>query len=130
MNNQTCIHNGIAPNNLIDCLHKLDINEEYNQCPICAYELGYLVGSSKKWISFNEYYEFSNNKIICKNGSAISESDLNIIKHNQTSFIENNCIVCAFKLGFESGNIEPNFTSIYLKEVTPPSKINFIYDEN
>ena len=48
MNNQTCIHNGIAPTNLIDCLHKLDINEKYNQCPICAYELGYLVGSSKK----------------------------------------------------------------------------------
>lgn len=47
MNNQTCIHNGITPKKITYCLHKLDINEEYNQCPICAYELGYLVGSSK-----------------------------------------------------------------------------------
>ena len=51
-NNQTCSHQGVAPINLQNCIH-LEASEEI--CPVCAFEIGFLEGCSKKWNNYEEY---------------------------------------------------------------------------
>jgi hypothetical protein len=52
MNNETCIHSGISPINLLKELHHSQTGSVRHWCPTCAYEQGFKLGSSKQWLQF------------------------------------------------------------------------------
>ncbi|MGY6523520.1 MAG: hypothetical protein ACXIUD_17445 [Mongoliitalea sp.] len=119
-NNQTCSHQGVAPINLKDCLH-LEVSEEI--CPVCAYEIGFLEGCSKKWNNFEEYISSELQKTKCSIGTEFSKSKFEIIENNKSEFVEGICIACAFKLGFEAANNYFELDQIQLERVETPKTI-------
>ena len=65
MNNETCIHGGNSPVELLASLHRNQGGTGRHKCPTCAYESGFNIGSSKDWGSFSSYIETINNKESC-----------------------------------------------------------------
>ena len=55
MNNETCIHGGISPTSLLESLHYNQGGSGRHRCPTCGFEEGFILGSSAKWKSYDEY---------------------------------------------------------------------------
>ena len=98
-NNQTCTHQAVAPINLQNCLHK---NECEEVCSICAYEIGFLEGSSNKWSDFDDFISSEDLISKCTNGTSFIKKKFDIIKDNKSGLNQELCIYCSFKLGFEA----------------------------
>lgn len=124
-NNQTCIHEGVAPFNLNENLHPNKDNQKSFHCIICAYEVGFLTGCSGKWRDFNEYNNKNTTRVTCIKGNSIHLKDFKNIEKSISSFRINSCIYCAFRMGFEAANIDLNLGNIFLEEVEPPNSIYF-----
>jgi ferredoxin len=120
-NNQTCTHQGVAPINLQECLHK---NECEGVCPICAYEIGFLEGSSNKWSDFDDYISSENLISKCINGTNFIKNKFDIIKGNKSGFNQELCIYCSFKLGFEASYQKIELENIDLIRVDVPKIIS------
>lgn len=119
-NNQTCSHQGVAPINLQNYIH-LEASEEI--CPVCAYEIGFLEGCSKKWNNYEEYISSEHLITKCSIGNGFSKSKFKIIENNKSEFIKGICIACAFKLGFEAANNYFELDQIQFERVETPKTI-------
>lgn len=106
MNNETCIHDGIAPVDLLDGLHHSQAGSGRHRCPTCAYEEGFLLGSSERWKSYKEYSEAIDNGESCQIGNIAPTSILRNLGDNQGGTGRHKCTNCAFKKGFEAGGSE------------------------
>ncbi|GEM56491.1 hypothetical protein B0A58_09350 [Flavobacterium branchiophilum NBRC 15030 = ATCC 35035] len=120
MNNETCIHGGISPVSLLKDLHHSQAGSGRHRCPTCAYEQGFILGSSKRW---NSYFEYSNSipdAEECQLGSIAPSLILKNLGDNQGGTGRHKCTNCAFKKGFEVGVLENKIDSIKLDLVPAP----------
>ena len=101
-NNQTCIHQAVAPTTLEECIH---FEKEENICPTCAYEIGFLEGCSQRWSCYEDYISSKKDVSNCSIGTRYSKADFEIIRENQNFSSINSCIYCSFKAGFEAAYI-------------------------
>lgn len=125
MNNETCIHGGVSPINLLKDLHHSQAGSGRHRCPTCAYEQGFILGSSKQWITYSDYCLSLNNKEECINGSIAPSNILKRLGENQGGTGRHKCTNCAFKDGFQVGVLESKIGSIKLELVeTPKTKLN------
>ena len=113
-NNQTCIHQAVAPIGLEECIHLETID---NICPICAYEIGFLAGCSQKWSSYESFVSFQEITSKCSKGTGINKAIFDVIKENKNILNKKICIFCSFKAGFQAAYLEKNldFELIKLK---------------
>lgn len=124
-NNETCIHGGISPINLLKELHHSQAGSGRHRCPTCAYEQGFILGSSKQWLSYSDYCLTLNNKEECVNGSIAPAHILSKLGGNQGGTGRHKCTNCAFKDGFQVGVLESKIGNIKLELVeTPKIKLN------
>ena len=123
MNNNTCIHGGISPENLLKHLHGNQGGSGRHRCPTCAFEQGFIFGSSSMWSSYDDYCNFIKDPEICPNGSIASTSILENLGDSQGGAGRHKCCNCAFKQGFEAGIIENKIDTIKLELVITPSII-------
>lgn len=125
MNNETCIHGGVSPINLLKELHHSQAGSGRHRCPTCAFEQGFILGSSKQWLSYSDYCLSLNNKEECINGSIAPSNILKNLGENQGGTGRHKCTNCAFKDGFQVGVLESKIGSIKLELVeTPKTKPN------
>lgn len=123
-NNETCIHGGVSPINLLKELHHSQAGSGRHRCPTCAYEQGFILGSSKQWISYSDYCLSLNNKEECINGSIAPSNILKSLGGNQGGTGRHKCTNCAFKDGFQVGILESKIGNIKLELVeTPKTKL-------
>lgn len=130
MNNETCIHGGVSPISLLENLHHSQAGSGRHRCPTCAYEQGFILGSSKKW---NSYIEYSNSILDgekCQNGSVAPTSILISLDDNQGGTGRHKCTNCAFKQGFEVGVLENKIDAIKLDLVPTPKETITIKKRN
>lgn len=120
MNNETCIHGGISPVNLLKNLHHSQARSGRHRCPTCAYEQGFILGSSKRWNSYLEYSKSISDAEECKKGSIAPSLILKNLGENQGGTGRHKCTNCAFKEGFEVGVLENKIDSIKLELVPAP----------
>ena len=142
-NNETCIHGGVSPNSLLTELHHSQAGSGRHRCPTCAYEVGFYLGSSGEWKSYEEYCSKLSDSEICQNGSIAPKNILINLGNNQGGSGRHKCTNCAFKKGFEVGIFENDLVDISLEIVSAPinksiqvdntnsnhSKIDFIDQE-
>lgn len=122
MNNETCIHGGISPVSLLKKLHHSQAGSGRHRCPTCAYEQGFILGSSKKWNSYIEYCNSIVDAEKCQNGSIAPSSILKLLGDNQGGTGRHKCTNCAFKQGFEVGVLENKIDTIKLDLVPTPKE--------
>jgi hypothetical protein len=122
MNNETCIHDGISPVSLLKDLHHSQGGSGRHRCPTCAYEQGFILGSSKKWNSYIEYCNSILDAEKCQNGSTAPSSILKFLGDNQGGTGRHKCTNCAFKQGFEVGVLENKIDTIKLDLVPTPNE--------
>ena len=128
--NETCLHGGVAPVDLLTKLHRCQGGKGRHRCPNCAYEHGYIIGSSKKWLSYDSYCNSITDFESCNMGSLTLTHILISLGENQGGTGRHKCTNCAFKEGFITGlgiqahnegldKSEP-ITKIDLELVSPP----------
>lgn len=122
MNNETCIHNGISPVSLLKSLHHSQAGSGRHRCPTCAYEQGFILGSSKIWNSYLEYCTSISDAEECQIGSIAPSSILKNLGDNQGGTGRHKCTNCAFKQGFEVGVLENKIDIIQLDLVPTPKE--------
>lgn len=122
MNNETCIHGGVSPISLLEKLHHSQAGSGRHRCPTCAYEQGFIIGSSKKWNSYVEYCNSITDGEKCQIGSVAPASILNSLGGNQGGTGRHKCTNCAFKQGFEVGVLENKIDAIQLELVPTPKE--------
>jgi len=120
MNNETCIHGGISPVNLLKELHLSQAGSGRHSCPICAYEQGFLLGSLKQWKTYDEYCLSVEDKEKCQIGSIAPTFILKNLGDNQGGSGRHKCTNCAFKEGFQVGILENKIDRIKLELVPAP----------
>jgi hypothetical protein len=118
-NNQTCIHQAVAPTTLEECIH---FEKEEHICPVCAYEIGFLEGSSQRWSCYEDYISSKKDISNCSIGTQYSKADFEIISENQNFSAINICIYCSFKTGFEAAYIS-SFDEFKLEIVAKPKNL-------
>lgn len=120
-NNETCIHNGVAPISLLKSLPESQAGSGRHRCPVCAFEQGFFLGSSTKR-SYSSYCDSLTNAERCKHGSIAPSSLLSGLGENQGGHGRHKCTNCAFKAGFETGMLDKktNESAFSLTLVDPP----------
>ncbi|MBP6055772.1 MAG: DUF3883 domain-containing protein [Cytophagaceae bacterium] len=129
-NNETCIHYGVSPKSLLDNLHHSQAGKGRHRCPTCAYEHGYILGSSNVWKSYEDYCGtlVENEKETCKEGSTVSIKTLLDLGENQGGLGRHKCTNCAFKAGFDFGLLVNKNPEYIVETVSPPAfEDDFIY---
>jgi hypothetical protein len=121
MNNETCIHGGIAPKNLLENLHQSQGGSGRHRCPICAFEEGFLLGSSSKWQNYDEYCLSVATSERCTQGSLVPPGILRNLGENQGGTGRHKCTNCAFKQGFDVAVLKSKIDEIKLELVKTPS---------
>lgn len=121
MNNETCIHGGVSPQSLLSNLHHSQAGSGRHRCPTCAYEQGFILGSSNNWKTYNDYCISLNNAEKCQNGSIAPKNILASLGDNQGGTGRHKCTNCAFKQGFEVGILESGINNIIIELVPTPS---------
>lgn len=121
MNNETCIHGGISPVSLLESLHHSQGGSGRHRCPTCAFEEGFILGSSNKWKSYDEYSLSIIDPEKCPQGSIAPSIILKNLGENQGGAGRHKCTNCAFKQGFEVSILENNIDKIQLELVKAPS---------
>lgn len=105
MNNKECIHNSVAPHDLIDNLHDSQAGSGRHKCPSCAYENGYNLAVAGKWINYEDYSNVSEGLETCQISSSAPTSLLQSLPDYQGGVGRHKCTICAFKNGFTDGII-------------------------
>ena len=123
MNNETCIHGGVAPVSLLKNLHDSQAGSGRHRCPTCAYEQGFILGSSKKWSTYTEYCRDLKEGEECQIGSIAPTSILKKLGINQGGSGRHKCTNCAFKEGFEVGILENKIDNIKFELFPAPQNI-------
>lgn len=123
MNNETCIHGGVSPVSLLKKLHHSQAGSGRHRCPTCAFEEGFILGSSSKWKSYDEYSKSISEPEKCSQGSIAPTIILKNLGENQGGTGRHKCTNCAFKEGFEFAILENNTGTIQLELVIAP-KVN------
>lgn len=118
-NNQTCIHQAVAPTTLEERIH---FEKEEHICPVCAYEIGFLEGSSQRWSCYEDYISSKKDISNCSIGTQYSKADFQIINEKQNFSAINICIYCSFKAGFEAAYIT-SFDEFKLEIVAKPKNL-------
>ena len=121
MNNETCIHGGVSPKSLLSDLHHSQAGSGRHRCPTCAYEQGFILGSSNNWKSYKEYCSNLTDAEKCQVGSIAPKSILSNLGDNQGGTGRHKCTNCAFKQGFEVGILEHGINSLIIELVPTPS---------
>lgn len=128
-NNETCIHGGVSPVSLLDSLHHSQGGSGRHKCPTCAYEQGFLKGSSKEWKSYDSFCK-AQRKLedyeVCKEESLAPTSILISLGENQGGTGRHKCTNCAFKQGFEVGLLGTGTDEISIELVPAPNSKNQI----
>ena len=119
-NNETCIHGGVSPISLLSELHQSQAGSGRHRCPTCAYELGFNLGSSGNWRTYEDYYSNLKDSEICQNGSIAPTHILSNLGDNQGGTGRHKCTNCAFKQGFEVGVFENGIEDIIIEVVSAP----------
>lgn len=125
-NNETCIHGGVSPVNLLKELHHSQAGGGRHRCPTCAYEQGFNFGSNGQWRSYSEFCESEIALEKCQTGSFAPVNILINLGENQGGTGRHKCTNCAFKLGFEVGVLEKSINSIELELVPKPTLLEEI----
>jgi hypothetical protein len=124
-NNETCIHGGVSPISLLSELHHSQAGSGRHRCPTCAYELGFILGSSGNWRTYEDYCNTLKDSEICQIGSIAPSHILSNLGDNQGGTGRNKCTNCAFKQGFEVGVLENGIQDITIEVVSAPiSQVN------
>lgn len=119
-NNETCIHGGVSPISLLTALHHSQAGSGRHRCPTCAYEQGFILGSSGNWNSYEEYCNTLTDSEICQIGSIAPSHILSSLGDNQGGTGRHKCTNCAFKQGFEGGVLEKVIQEISIEIVPKP----------
>src|SRR5690554_6988276 len=106
MNNETCIHGGTSPINLLKELHYNQGGSGRHLCPTCAFEEGFIIGGSNNWKSYVEYCRTLIDGESCPEKSIAPKSILIRLGENQGGSGRHKCTNCAFKQGFEARSEE------------------------
>lgn len=120
-NNETCIHGGVSPTSLLVYLHHSQAGTGRHRCPTCAYEEGFIIGSSQNWDSYEAYCDNLKDAESCKLGSIAPARILSNLGDNQGGTGRHKCVICAFKQGFEMG-ISNNENRKISVEIVPAPK--------
>tara|TARA_R110001583_G_scaffold114863_1_gene265274 strand:- start:3701 stop:4528 length:828 start_codon:yes stop_codon:yes gene_type:complete len=124
MNNTPCQHGATAPSNLFQQLHHNQGGSGRHHCTVCAYEEGFIIGSTKVWKTYDEYIKSNGvNDEVCPNGTHAPTSILTNLEDGQAGEGRHMCCNCAFKLGFEEGISTINISNSSLKKVAAPLKV-------
>lgn len=123
MNNEICIHGGVLPVGVLVNLHYSQAGSGRHRCPTCAYEQGFLFGSSKIWKSYQEFSETITDGEKCQIGNIAPANILRILGDNQGGTGRHKCTNCAFKQGFEVGISNVAFDEINLELVSTPTNV-------
>ena len=102
-NNETCIHGGNTPVNLLSHLHHSQGGTGRHKCPVCAYEEGFNLGSSGQWESYQVFSSSNTDSERCLEGSIAPTAILTNLGDNQGGTGRHKCTNCAFKAGFIAG---------------------------
>lgn len=127
-NNETCIHGGVSPVNLLSELHHSQAGSGRHKCPTCAYEQGFNLGSNGQWKNYSEFCESDIVMEECQEGSFAPSNILINLGENQGGTGRHKCTNCAFKSGFEVGVLEKSINSIELQLVPNPESSSEIYN--
>ncbi len=119
-NNEICIHGGVSPISLLEGLHHSQAGSGRHRCPICAFELGFNLGSSGTWKTYADYCITLNDAEICQIGSVAPAHILTNLGENQGGLGRHKCTNCAFKQGFEVGVLENGIKDISIEVVSAP----------
>lgn len=103
MNNETCIHDGIALINLLKNLFSYQDGSCRHKCPSCAFEQEFILKSSKKWQNYNEYTLIITDPEKCSESSIAFILILKCLKSNHGDYGRYKYSNCVFKHGFELG---------------------------
>jgi hypothetical protein len=123
MNNETCIHGGVSPISLLVDLHRSQAGSGRHRCPTCAYELGFNLGSSGNWSSYEDYCNSMTESETCQIGSIAPSHILSKLGDNQGGTGRHKCTNCAFKQGFEVGVLNTGLQEINIDIVPAPISI-------
>lgn len=123
-NNETCIHGGVSPVTLLASLHHSQGGSGRHKCPICAYEQGFQLGSSKVWKTYESYCKTLKDPETCKEGNVAPTSILESLGDNQGGTGRHKCTNCAFRQGFEVGLFENGVNEINVELVPTPKNRN------
>lgn len=130
-NNETCIHGGVSPVSLLANLHPSQAGKGRHRCPTCAYEQGFLLGSSGNWKSYQDYCNTLLDAEECQIGTIAPKVILSNLGDNQGGTGRHKCTNCAFKQGFEVGVLKNNINDITLELVpTPSSDENQVFNKS
>lgn len=122
-NNETCIHNGVSPVSLLQSLPRSQAGSGRHRCPTCAYEQGFILGSSSKGLSYNAFCQTLVGGESCKHGSTAPSNILLSLGENQGGTGRHKCTNCAFKEGFNVGLLDGSSVSFNLNLVEAPKKL-------
>ena len=120
-NNETCIHGGVSPISLLAELHHSQAGSGRHRCPTCAYEQGFILGSSSNWKSYKDYCANLKDAETCQVGSIAPSYILANLGDNQGGTGRHKCTNCAFKQGFEVGLLENGINAISIELVPAPT---------
>jgi hypothetical protein len=123
-NNETCIHDGVSPVSLLATLHSSQGGSGRHKCPTCAYEQGFILGSSGKWNSYDSFCKSLLDPESCIQGSVAPTNILEGLGENQGGTGRHKCTNCAFKQGFEVSLFKANLNNISLILVPTPIGVN------
>lgn len=102
-NNETCAHDGVAPVALLDMLHRSQGGPGRHKCTVCAYEQGFLLGSSRRWNNYANFCDEIGELNTCKAGISAPARVLASLDVDQAGSGRHKCTNCAFKEGFAIG---------------------------
>ncbi|WP_312312797.1 DUF3883 domain-containing protein [Empedobacter brevis] len=127
---ENCKHGNTISSSVLENLHHNQGGSGRHRCPVCAFQLGFTIGLSKKCNSYSDFINsFEVNDLeYCPQAVSVPTYYLLITGDNQGGSGRHKCCNCAFKEGFEEGlNIvsqisdKNNNSSKVLMNVNPPN---------
>lgn len=93
---ETCSHNSQAPASILAKLHESQAGKHRHKCCVCAYQVGYTLGSNHTKLPLGNLQE-------CHERKTVAVAILNKLPHSQAGEGRHKCAVCAFNFGFDEG---------------------------
>jgi hypothetical protein len=121
-NNETCNHGAVAPVSLLSTLHDSQAGSGRHKCPVCAYEQGFFLSSSRRFTSYEEYLQTVADREECQISISASSSILRNLGPSQAGSGRHKCTNCAFRDGFLAGLPDINLPAISIELVATPTQ--------
>lgn len=101
---ESCKHGALISKNILNHLHSNQGGTGRHRCPNCAYQLGFNLGSSQKYNTYQEFIsKVDSNLETCPNNTIVPTIYLIISGDNQGGAGRHKCCNCAFAKGFDDG---------------------------